>query len=146
MQFFETKVSYSRESEDGKKMKKVTDTYLVEAVTFGDAEARTLETAQPFVIGGEGLEMKSIKIVKYNDILPDESGHYWFKAKISYISIDSEGELSAPKEKKVVENLLVQAVNLEGAYKAVQTMMKDAIVDYTIVSLQETAILDVIRL
>ncbi len=141
MEFFECKVRYSRETGDGK-MQKANDTYLIEAVTFGDAEVRALEEAKPFAFGGDGIEMRAIKKVTYSQILPKEEGHYWYKAKIAYITVDEE----AGKEKKIVETLLVQAINLEDAYKEVQNMMKDATVDYTITYLQETNILDVIRL
>ncbi len=140
MEFFETRVRYSRAAE-GDKLQVVTDTYLIEAVSFGDAEVRTLEVAKPFAFG-EGLEMRTIKKVNYTDILPKEDGHYWYKVKMAYVTLDEE----SGKEKKVTQPMLVQAINLEDAYKEVQKMMHDAVVDYTITYLQETSIVDVVRI
>ncbi len=141
MEFFECKVRYSREAEQGK-MQKINDTYLIEACSFGDAETRVLEEVKPFAFGGEGIEMRAIRKVNFSQIVPKEDGHYWYKAKIAYITLDEEAE----KEKKIVETMLMEAQSLEDAYKAVQELMKDAIVDYTITYLQETNIVDVIRL
>ncbi|MBQ9705193.1 MAG: DUF4494 domain-containing protein [Paludibacteraceae bacterium] len=141
MEFYECKVKYQREVGDGK-LQKMNDTYLIEAVSFGDAETRVLEEVRPFVFAGQEVEMKSIKKVLYTEVLPNDEGHYWFKAKVMLTTIDE----NAGKEKKIATGILVQEVDMESAYKAVNKLMKDSITDYEITNLQVTNIVDVLSL
>lgn len=141
MQYFECKVRYQRETGDGK-LQKQSDTYLIEAISFGDAEARVLEEVKPFVFMGQEIEMKSIRKVVYNELLPNPQGHFWFKAKVTLTTIDE----SAGKEKKIQTNILVQETDMESAYKAVNQLMKNSITDYEIINLQVTNIVDVLSL
>lgn len=141
MEFYECKVKYQREVGDGK-VQKTSDTYLIEGVSFGDAETRTLEEVKPFILPGQEVEMKSIRKVSINELLPNENGHYWFKAKVYLITVDE----NQGKEKKVTTTILVQDVDMESAYKAVDTLMKNSITDYSITNIQETTIVDVLRI
>lgn len=141
MELFEGKVRYQREVADGK-IQKQNDTYLIEAISFGDAETRILEEIQPFVFMGQEVQLKTLKRVTFNEILPNPNGHFWFKAKVTLTTIDeSEG-----KEKKINTSILVQAIDIQDAYNAVEQMMKTSITDYEITNLQVTDIVDVISL
>lgn len=141
MELFEGKVRYQREVADGK-IQKQNDTYLIEAISFGDAETRILEEIQPFVFMGQEVQLKTLKRVTFNEILPNPNGHFWFKAKVMLTTIDeSEG-----KEKKINTSILVQAIDIQDAYNAVEQMMKTSITDYEITNLQVTDIVDVISL
>jgi len=141
MEYFECKVRYQREIGEGK-LQKQNDTYLIEAVSFGDAETRVLEEVRPFVFMGQDVEMKTIRKVNYNEVLPNPQGHFWFKAKVVLTTIDE----SAGKEKKIQTQILVQDVDMESAYKAVNQLMKNSITDYEITNLQVTNIVDVLSL
>ena len=141
MEYFECKVRYQREIGEGK-LQKQNDTYLIEAVSFGDAETRVLEEVRPFVFMGQDVEMKTIRKVNYNEVLPNPQGHFWFKAKVVLTTIDE----SAGKEKKKQSQILVQDVDMESAYKAVNQLMKNSITDYEITNLQVTNIVDVLSL
>ncbi|MBR1928558.1 MAG: DUF4494 domain-containing protein [Paludibacteraceae bacterium] len=141
MEFYECKVRYQKEVGDGK-LQKQNDTYLIEAVSFGDAETRVLEEVKPFVFMGQEVEMKAIKKITYNEVLPDENGRFWYKTKVVLTTIDE----NAGKEKKITTNILVHSVDIENAYKAINQLMKGAITDYTITNLQETSIVDVLSL
>ncbi|HCS87356.1 MAG TPA: hypothetical protein DIW30_02700 [Bacteroidales bacterium] len=140
MEFYECKVKYQREVADGK-IQTLNDIYLVEGVSFGDAEQHVLEEVKPFILPGQEVEMKSIRKVNITELLPNDNGHFWYKAKISLITVDE----NAGKEKKVTTTVLVQDVDMESAYKAVNEMMKNSITDYSIKTLQETGIVDVLR-
>ena len=48
--WFETKVRYDKMMENGMQ-KKVTEPYLVDALTFTEAEARITEEVTPFISG-----------------------------------------------------------------------------------------------
>lgn len=141
MEFYECKVKYQREVGDGK-VQKQSETYLIEGVSFGDAETRTLEEIKPFVLPGQEVEMKSIRKVSINELIPNEKGHYWFKAKVNLITVDE----NKGKEKKLTAVVLVQDVDMEAAYKAVDVCMKNSIMDYSITNIQETSIMDVLRI
>ena len=141
MEYYECKVRYQREIGEGK-LQKQSDTYLIEAVSFGDAEERVLIEVKPFVFMGQEIEMRSIRKVVYNEVLHNPQGHFWFKAKVVLTTVDeSEG-----KEKKIKTNILVQETDLEAAYKAVNKLMKNSITDYEITNVQITGIVDVISL
>ena len=141
MEYYECKVRYQREIGEGK-LQKQSDTYLIEAVSFGDAEERVLIEVKPFVFMGQEIEMRSIRKVVYNEVLHNHQGHFWFKAKVVLTTVDeSEG-----KEKKIKTNILVQETDLEAAYKAVNKLMKNSITDYEITNVQITGIVDVISL
>ncbi len=141
MEFYECKVKYQREAGDGK-LQKANDTYLIEAVSFGDAETRILEEVRPYAFQGQEIEMKSIRKVAYNEVINNPDGHFWFKAKVLLTTIDE----SAGKEKKIATNILIGEVDIENAYKAVNQLMKSSITDYEITNLQVTNIVDVLSL
>lgn len=48
--WFETKISYEKEIEGGM-MKKVTESYLVDALSFTETEARIIKEMTPFMSG-----------------------------------------------------------------------------------------------
>lgn len=141
MEFYECKVRYQREVGDGK-LQKANDTYLIEAVSFGDAETRVLEEVRPYVFMGQEVEMKTIRKVLYNEVIDNPEGRFFFKAKIALMTLDE----SSGKEKKIVTNILVHEVDMENAYKAVDKLMKSGITDYEITNLQVTNIVDVLSL
>lgn len=141
MELFECKVRYQKEVADGK-IQKRNDVYLIEAISFSDAETRVIEEVKPFVFMGQDVDIKTIRKVNFNEILPNPQGHFWFKAKVVLTTIDE----SAGKEKKIATNILVQEVDIQGAYEAVEKLMKNSITDYEITNLQVTDIIDVISL
>lgn len=141
MELFECKVRYQKEVADGK-IQKRNDVYLIEAISFSDAETRVIEEVKPFVFMGQDVDIKTIRKVSFNEILPNPQGHFWFKAKVVLTTIDE----SAGKEKKIATNILVQEVDIQGAYEAVEKLMKNSITDYEITNLQVTDIIDVISL
>ena len=63
--WFECKVSYEKIMEDGKQ-KKVTEPYLVDALSFTEAEARIIEELTPFISGE--FVIKDIKRAKLSEI------------------------------------------------------------------------------
>lgn len=141
MEFYEVKVRYQREIGDGK-LKKANETYLIEAVSYADAETRILEEIKPFVFGGMEIKMPAIKIVSYNEVLPNPQGQFWYKAKVTLTTVDEE----AGKEKKITTYILVQESSIDGVTTAVNNLMKNAITDYSITNIQETNIMDVLSL
>ena len=136
--YFEVKVKLQKTMEDGQQ-KKVSEQYVVEAATFGEAERRIAECLKPYIEGE--FEVTDIKIAGYGQIIKDnQDADKFFKAKVSFITLDE----TAGKEKKTSELYLVQSDTLESAESDVKSFLNDGIT--TISSISETAILDVFPL
>ena len=85
--WFECTIRYEKQLEDGK-IAKVTERYLVDALTFTEAEARIIEEMKP-LISGE-FEVANINPQKYSELFWNESGDKWFKTKVNLIVLDEE--------------------------------------------------------
>ena len=85
--WFECKVKYVKMMENGLE-KKVTEPYLVDAISFTEAEKRFIEEIRPFMTGE--FEVSDIKRVNYSEVFfcDAESADRWFKCKLSFITLD----------------------------------------------------------
>ena len=136
--YFEVKVKIQKTQEDGTQ-KKVTEQYVVEAATFGEAERRITECLKPYIEGE--FDVTDIKIAGYSQIVGgDENADKYFKAKVTFVALDE----TTGKEKKTSELYLVQSETLESAESDVKSYLNDG--NTTISSISETAILDVFTL
>lgn len=118
-------------------MKKVTDTFLVDALSFTEAEARVIEEVTPFVSGE--MDVASVKKTKISEIFRDDSADKWYLTKVAFITIDEK----TAAEKRAVNLILVAGSDFKGAYDNFLAGMKGTMADYEIVSIAETLILDV---
>ena len=136
--YFEVKFQYEKTNEDGM-MKKVTEQYAVDALSFSEAENRIIKEMTSFYSGDTAV--KAISIAPYHEIFFDdrESADKFYKAKLDYVTIDEKTE----KEKKTTMVYLVQAENLEQARKNIIDVMSGTMIDYIIQSIAETKIIDV---
>ena len=135
--WFECKVKYTKIDETTGKEKKVTEPYLIDAVSFTDAESRIYKEMETYVSGE--FSISNIKVVKFAELLPNENGDSWFRVKLVYVSIDEE----AGKERKINSYLLVQANDIKEAYDEVVRYMQNSVSDYTIPSISESPIMDI---
>lgn len=136
--WFECKVRYEKTLENGMN-KKVTEPYLVDALSFTEAEARIIEEVSPYISGE--FTIADIKRANYTELFfcEEDSADRWFKCKITFISLDE----NSGAEKKTSSNVLVQAADLRDAVKKLDEGMKGSMMDYVISSMAETAIMDV---
>ena len=116
--WFECKIRYEKVAENGMN-KKVTEPYLVDALSFTEAESRII----------------------YSELFPceEDAADRWFKCKLYFITLDEK----SGTEKKTATNVLVQAADLRDAVKKLDEGMKGTMADYVIASVAETAIMDV---
>ncbi len=135
-QWFECKVKYDRLVEGGA-TKTVTEPYLVDALSFTEAEARITDKMQPFISGE--FAVAAVKRVNLADIFYNEAGDRWYKVKTNFITIDEK----TAAEKRTACYMLVQASDLEGALKVFMDGMKDTLADFEIASIVETPLMDV---
>ena len=136
--WFECKIKYDKTLENGL-TKPVTEPYLVDALSFTEAEARIIEEMTPY-LNGE-FTVSDIKRAKYSELFfaEDTSADRWFKCKLTFITLDEK----SGAEKKTSTNVLVQASDLRDAVKKLDEGMKGSMADYLISSIAETAIMDV---
>ena len=136
--FFEVKIQYIKMLEDGKE-KKVTEQYVVEALSFTEAESRITEEMTPYISGE--FDVVSEKIAPYNEIfLSDRTDDdKWFVSKVAFITIDEKTE----KEKKQTFRYLVQAATSKLALDYTNEMFSHGMSDYRIDAVQDTPTLDV---
>ena len=136
--FFEVKIQYQKMQEDGKE-KKVTEQYVVEAMSFTEAETRIAEEMLPYTDGDFGVV--SEKIAPYNEIfLSDKSDDdKWFISKVGFITLDEK----TAKEKKQTFRYLVQAATSELAMDYTKEMFSHGMSDYRIDAVKDTPTLDV---
>lgn len=135
---FECSVKYEKTIENGM-VKKVSEPYLVDALSFTEAEKRFIEEITPFMSGE--FEVKTVKRANYSEIVPSDSSEddRWYKIRLAYITLDEKSGL----EKKTSTYMLVQASDLRTAVKNIDHYMKDSLADYEIQAVAETAIMDV---
>lgn len=131
------KVKVDRNTEDGS-IKKVTEPYLIDALSYTEAEARITEH---FEDDTPDFQVTNIAKANYSDIIPSDLGEVWFKAKVSFISIDEQ----AGKEKKINQYMLIQAEDLEGALNNLKEGLKGFTVPYEMHAITETTIFDVVE-
>lgn len=136
--WFECKVKYEKTMENGL-TKKVSEPYLVDAISFTEAEKRIIEEVRPFMTGE--FVISDIKRANYSEVFfcDAESADRWFKCKLSFITLDEK----SGAEKKSNSYALVQAGDLREAIKYLDEQMKGTIMDYQIASVTETMIMDV---
>lgn len=134
--WFLCKVSYEKILENGMQ-KKVTEPYLVEALSFTEAEARIIEEMSPFITGE--FTVSAVGRAKLSEVFFNEDGDRYYKAKIYFITLDEKSGI----EKKTAAQMLVQASNLKEAITVLEEGMKGTLADYTIASIAETQIMDV---
>lgn len=135
--WFTVKVKYTKQLEDGR-LKRVTEPYLVDSVSFTDAEARIHEEIGQS-IQGEFL-VTGISKTDYADIFYYEDSDVWYKCKLTYVTVDGD----EGKEKKISSNFLVTANNVKEAYDRIHESLSDMMVTFEVPSIMITPIIEVL--
>ena len=136
--WFETSVRYERQMEDGMQ-KKVTETYVVDAFSFGEAEEAITKEMSAFVSGE--FEVKNITPANYGEIFFSDNANddKWYKAKLTFITLDEK----TAKEKRTSTHYLLRVDIVEKIRQNVEQVMGTTMVDYVIANVSETKIMDV---
>ena len=134
--WFECKVSYHKMQENGMQ-KKVTEPYLVDALSFTEAEARIIEEIRPFITGE--FTVTDIKRARFSDTFFNDKGDRFYKIKIYFITLDEK----SGAEKKTAAQMLVQASDLKDAINVFEEGMRGTLADYQIAMVTETQLMDV---
>lgn len=134
--WFECKVRYDKMMENGA-TKKVNEPYLVDALSFTEAESRIIEEQTPFMSGD--FSVSAVKRTKIAEIFRDDGADRWYLVKCAFITIDEK----TAAEKHSICQMLVAANNFREAFDNFTEGMKSTMADYEIVSISETPIMDV---
>ena len=136
--WFECKIAYEKTMDDGLQ-KKVSENYVVDALSFTEAEKRIMEEMSNYISGE--FTVKDIKIAPYGEIFfsDEEMADKWYKAKLQFITYDEKTD----KEKRSSVTYLVQAGSFNGAVKNIDEAMGGTMIDYVISSVAETTLMDV---
>lgn len=136
--WYEVTVKYDKQQEDGSK-KKVSETYIVDAISCSEAEKTATKELKPYITGD--FKIKSIKECPFHEVFfsDSEKDDKWYKAKLAFITLDEK----SGKEKRNNVTYLVQANSLNGAIRHVDEVMGGTMIDYSSLSAQETKIMDI---
>ena len=136
--WFETKVKYQKTMEDGSE-KVVSEAYVVDALSFTEAESAIIDEMSVYVSGElkvSGIGKACYGEIFFSDVDDDDK---WYKAKLQFITIDDKSE----KEKRSNVTYLVQAKSLARALRYIDEVMGKTMIDYDVVGLNETKLMDV---
>ena len=136
--WFECKIRYEKTMEDGLP-KKVSEVYVVDALSFSEAEERIMEEMLPYNL--VDIEIVDVKIAPYREVFFSDNNlaDQWFKAKLSFITIDERTD----KEKRTSMMYLVNAGNISSAINNIDEVMSGTMIDYATTSISATKIFDV---
>ena len=136
--WFETKVRYDKTMDDGHE-KKVTEVFVVDALSFTEAETKITEELSAYTSGETFI--KAITRAPYSEVLfsDDSKDDKWYRVKLAFITLDERTE----KEKKTLVTYLFQAANIDKARAYVKEVMDKTAIDYEVVSISETPVLDI---
>lgn len=140
-QWFVCKVRYEKMQEDGTQ-KKVTESYVIDAVSFAEAEERITKEMSAYISGE--FSVKAVQLAPFSEIFFDErnsNADKYYKAKLNFITIDEK----TGNEKRQSVTYLVQAPDFNITVENIDEVMGGTMIDYEISSIAETAILDVFQ-
>lgn len=135
--WFESKVKYMKVSESGTEQM-VTENFLLDAVSYTDAETRIIRKMQEMVRGGE-FTIVDIKKSRIAEVFPFETGEWWFKATINLVTVDEE----AGKEKKLRTYYLIMADDIRESLDRLDESLNYLVIPYVVSSMAVSTIVDV---
>jgi hypothetical protein len=134
--WFTVKVKYTKQLENGT-FKRVSEPYLLAAMTFTDAEARIYEELGT-VIKGE-FNVVGITRTELHDIFAYDDADVWYKVKVTY---EAEGD-DEEKKKKISQIFLVSAHSVKDAYDRIKESLSSLMVDFQIPSIAVSPIVEI---
>lgn len=134
--WYSCKVKYSKTNDEGI-MKQTTDVFLVDAMSYTEAESRIYEAAERDITGE--FSVTNISKTNIGDLIQFEDADYWYKCKVSYSTVDGDSE----KEVKVNTYFLVNAEDVKEAFERVSENLNTMLVPFEIPSITKTNVVEV---
>jgi ribosomal protein L23 len=117
--------------------KRVSEPYLVDALSFTEAEARIIEEVKSYVSGE--FVVTDIKRARIAELFFNEKGDRYYRIKVCFIALDEKNG----SEKRTTVQMIAQASDIKEAIVVLEEGMKGSMADYVITSVVETMIMDV---
>ncbi|MEM9834800.1 MAG: DUF4494 domain-containing protein [Bacteroidota bacterium] len=139
--WFTCKIKYQKIDEKGK-AKNVSEAYLVDAVSFTEAERRIYEKMETMIQGE--FYVTGIAKARLSDVFYYEDSDLWHRCKMTY-TLEEEGSGSPPegKEKKITNYVLLTAPNVKEAYDRMYQSLNNMLVDFRVTEIVESPIVEV---
>lgn len=134
-QFFQTTAKFIRRDENGKECK-ITESYLVPAIIFAEAEERINRELSATVTS----EFIVTKIAKSNlsEVIPSVGDKY-YRGKIAFVVLDE----NSGKSKRITQPVLVMADSVDQAEERIAEAYKDTTLGVDIIGVMESNIVEV---
>lgn len=136
--WFNVSIKYDRTGEEGK-IERVTENYLVDALSFTEAEQRITEEKKPLINGEFAVD--KVTRARINELFENESGDKWYRCKVNFVTKDEDKGF----EKRTAVTMLAQACTLKEAVLVLEKGMKGTMADYEIAAVTETNIMDIFK-
>jgi len=134
--WYDCSIKYRKTTEEGSQ-KVITESYLIDAISFTEAESRINEKMSEFI--SEEFIVSNIKLTNISEVHSFDNSERWFKAKVTLIAYDE----ATGKEQKSNFYLLAEANDAKDAYTKTVEIMKTTMSDYSIPAITETKIIEV---
>ena len=131
--WYESKVKYNNSLQ-----KKVTETYLVDSISFTEAEARTIEFVSPYMSEDSELEVVGLKQTNIKEVISNSEGDKWFVCNFVFHLMEDNG-----KDKQTKYSIMVQANTIDEGKKSAERLMSGSMQDWEMKSITETKIVDI---
>lgn len=133
--WFLCKIRYRKQSENGKQLT-INESYLIDSVSFTDAEARIYQELSSII---KDFSLTGVRPMRLTDVFHYEDAETWYKCKVNYISIDEK----SGKEKKVQNTMLVSASTVKQAYERIEESLSTMLVPFEISDINITNIMEI---
>lgn len=134
--WFICKVKYAKEDDKGI-LKNVSENYLVDAVSFTEAEARIYDELGSIIRGD--FQVTNISKSNIVDVFHYDDIDIWHKCKITYVVADED----SGKEKKVTQIMLVSAHDVKEAYDRIRESLNNMLVSFRVPEVIESNIVEI---
>ena len=131
--WYESKIKYINSLQ-----KRVTETYLVDSISFTEAEARTIEFVSPYVSEDSELEVVGLKQTNIKEVISNSEGDKWFVCNFVFHLMADNG-----KDKQTKYSIMVQANTIDEGKKSAERLMLGSMQDWEMKSITETKIIDI---
>jgi hypothetical protein len=133
--WFQCKIRYQKEQENGS-LKTLNEAYLVDAMSFTEAEARIKEELEGTI---REFDLVNVSRMRLADLFHYEDAETWYRCKVVYTTMDER----SGKEKKVNNTMLVQAAHVKQAFERIEESLKTMLVPFDITDITTTSILEI---
>lgn len=135
--YFECKARYDRVQENGS-TRKVKESYLVDALSCTEAEARLTDVLAAYVSGD--MAVTSVRESAVSEVVGEPGGNVWI-AKVDFPLVDEK----TGAEKKAVSQIAVWADDFDSACEKIRESLKDSVADWRIEAVSMSAVADIVE-